>query len=71
MNKLSTVTTAGDEFPQFNVIFTACEDKGAACGGAHWVVIRAQVNFEGGNGATNPATLNVTKTWVQSWSVNR
>jgi hypothetical protein len=47
-----------------NVIFAACEDKGVTCAGA-LVIIRAEVNLE------QASTGLVTKTYVQSWSVNR
>jgi hypothetical protein len=73
-NKLSTVATADGTFPQFNVVFTACEVNGSApCGGPTTpIVIRAQVNYEGqaDGGVPGVPKLKVTKTWVQSWSVN-
>ncbi len=50
-------------YPQRNVIFSACENVGPTCDPAQ-VIVRAQVNFE-------PAAGTVTKTFVQSWSVNR
>ena len=54
---------------QRNVIFSACLDTGAQCSDlavpAVPVIIRAQVNFQQASGAS------VTKTYVQSWSVNR
>ena len=49
---------------QRNLIFTACEDTGVPCT-EETAVIRAQVNFEQRYGK------NVTKTYVQSWSVNK
>jgi Tfp pilus assembly protein PilX len=53
-------------FLQRNVIFSACLDTGAACVDAN-AIMRAQVNFQAvGSGAA----LQVTRTWVQSWSVN-
>lgn len=49
---------------QRNIIFVACPDTGSACDGSE-VIIRAQVNFEQRfDGA-------VTRTFIQSWSVNR
>ena len=52
---------------QRNVIFTACQDTGVPCA-PNTVIIRAQVNFQAvGSGAT----VTVTRTWIQSWSVNR
>ena len=54
---------------QRNVIFSACvvASPDVACGGPTTpVVVRAQVDFEAtGSGAT----VNVTGTWIQSWSV--
>ena len=47
-----------------NVIFSACVDTGATCLDDA-VIVRAQVNFQ------QAATGLVTKTSVQSWSVNR
>jgi type II secretory pathway pseudopilin PulG len=63
----STFTTRG--LLQRNVIFTACEARSA---GAHCsdgsTVVRAQVNFKTTPG---PGQSTVTRTYVQSWSVNR
>ena len=77
VNKLSTVATADGSFPQFNVNFTACDadpaDATKQCGGPTTpIVIRAQVNYEGKNAGTVAGVpkLAVTRTWVQSWSVN-
>jgi hypothetical protein len=55
----------GTFFPQRNVVFSACVNPATnvRCDAAD-VIIRAQVNFE-------PASGAVTKTYVQSWSVNR
>ena len=53
----------GTVVAQRNVTFSACEDTGGKCADAN-IVIRAQVNFE-------QAASAVTKTYVQSWSVNR
>lgn len=47
---------------QRNVIFTACVDANVPCTSAT-AIIRAQVNYE--------AKSAITRTWVQSWSVNR
>jgi hypothetical protein len=55
-------TTAGELVAQRNVVFTACEDTGSACREGD-VIVRAQVNFE------QAVTGEVTRTWVQSWSV--
>lgn len=57
-------TADGTPVTQRNVVFTACPDAGAACAEAE-VIVRAQVNFE------RTATGAVTRTYVQSWSVNR
>jgi Tfp pilus assembly protein PilX len=46
---------------QRNVIFTACVDTNTPCTSAT-TIIRAQVNYE--------AKSAITRTWVQSWSVN-
>lgn len=64
-NAISVVGT-GDNvvLSQRNVIFVACEDTNSPCDDAD-VIIRAQVNFE------QRYTDNVTKTFIQSWSVNR
>ena len=63
----ATATAAGSDgtvVAQRNVIFSACVSTGATCDPSK-VIIRAQVNFEQiGSGA-------VTKTYVQSWSVNQ
>ena len=55
---------AGTVVARRNVIFAACEDTGATCADDA-VIIRAEVNFE------RTSTGVVTKTYVQSWSVNR
>jgi hypothetical protein len=53
-------------FQQRNVVFNACVENGADCTDTN-SVIRAQVNFQTvGTGAS----MQVTRTWVQSWSVN-
>ncbi|HET9730242.1 MAG TPA: hypothetical protein VFR41_12505 [Acidimicrobiia bacterium] len=52
-------------FLQRNVIFSACVDHTVACSDAT-TIIRAQINFQAvGTGAA----LNVTRTWIQTWSV--
>jgi type II secretory pathway pseudopilin PulG len=55
----------GTAYPQRDVIFGACLKPlaPAACGPTD-VIIRAQVNFE-------PQSGPVTKTFIQTWSVNR
>ena len=59
----SVISSDGSPYEQRNVGFVACVDTGLACA-APDVIIRAQVNFE-------PARGPVTRTVVQSWSVNR
>jgi len=49
---------------QRDVIFSACLDTNVACTDAS-IIIRAQVNFE------QAASGAVTKTYVQSWSMNQ
>ena len=49
---------------QRDVIFAACVDTNVACTDSS-VIIRAQVNFE------QAASGAVTKTYVQSWSMNQ
>ena len=63
-----TITPSG--YLQRNVIFTACVDTGAKCGtsSASYAIVRAQVNFQAQSAGSR---LSVTRTWVQSWSVNR
>jgi hypothetical protein len=53
-------------FVQRNVIFTACEGT-APCQPAN-AIVRAQVNFQA---KALAGTISITRTWVQSWSVNR
>ena len=63
----ATATAAssdGTVVAQRNVLFSACDDSVATCDPAQ-VIIRVQVNFEQGVSGV------VTKTYVQSWSVNR
>jgi hypothetical protein len=58
------------QIEQQNVVFTACVKKNpdVVCGGSTTpVIIRAQVNFEATGSGTN---FNITRTWIQSWSVN-
>jgi Tfp pilus assembly protein PilX len=54
----------GSVIAQRNVLFSSCPDTGSTCLDAA-VIIRAQVNFE------QSASGAVTRTFVQSWSVNR
>ena len=49
---------------QRDVIFAACVDTNAACTDSS-IIIRAQVNFE------QAPSGEVTKTYVQSWSMNQ
>ena len=60
-----TLTFSG--FQQQNVIFTACIESGADCTDST-TIIRAQVNFQAERSGTN---VSVSRTWVQSWSVNQ
>jgi hypothetical protein len=61
-----TLTTSG--LLQRNVIFTACEvSRSSRCTDSS-TIVRAQVNFQTQPG---PGQTVVTRTWVQSWSVNR
>jgi type II secretory pathway pseudopilin PulG len=53
----------GTPVAQHDVVFSACVDTGVPCAGSA-VIINALVNFEQGS------TGAVTKTYVQSWSVN-
>ncbi len=57
----STLTRGG--FLQRNVIFNACVDTGVACTDSTSIV-RAQINYQ------TDGTI-VSRTWVQSWSVNQ
>jgi Tfp pilus assembly protein PilX len=59
-----TLTTTG--YLQRNVIFTACVDTGAVCTDST-AIVRAQVNYE----AASITAPTITRTYVQSWSVNR
>ena len=61
-SNLFQVTRSG--FQQRNVVFNACPENGADCTDTNSVV-RAQVNFQAIGSGTS-----VTRTWVQSWSVN-
>jgi hypothetical protein len=64
-----TLTFRG--FLQRNVIFSACEQASpdVACGGSSTpIVLRAQVNYQAIGSTVSP---HVTRTWIQSWSVNR
>jgi hypothetical protein len=58
-------TLADGGFLQRNVIFTACEGN-KPCGAV--TVVRAQVNYQA---TALGGTPIVTRTWIQSWSVNR
>lgn len=59
-----TLTRSG--YLQRDVIFVACANANATptCSGNG--VIRAEINFE----AAAPSSPSITRTWVQSWSVN-
>ncbi len=59
-----TLTTSGAL--QRNVVFTACIDTGVLCTDSS-AIVRAQVNYE----ATSISNPTITRTYVQSWSVNR
>jgi hypothetical protein len=67
-NALRLVLADGFVVTQRNVIFAACVDTGVACTDAT-TIIRAQVNFETPESAAGVA-LPITRTYVQSWSVN-
>ena len=60
----TVVDASGNVVAQRNVIFSACEDTGSPCVAPN-VIIRAQVNFQ------QAETGTVTKTFIQSWSVDR
>jgi hypothetical protein len=63
----STATAAGADgtvVAQRNVVFSACVNTGSACLSSA-VIIRAVVNFQQAHGA------GVTRTYVQTWSVNQ
>lgn len=68
----SNQRTLVDGLLQRNVVFTACVDTGFVddgnpkCAGA--TIVRAQVNYQAKSAG---ALMVVTRTWVQSWSVNR
>ena len=61
----SILSSDGTSYDQRNVVFSACVDAplGTTCALSP-VIIRAQVNFD-------PASGPVSKTFVQSWTVNR
>jgi hypothetical protein len=64
-NAITVLPSADNQvLGQRNVIFVACPDTGSACLNAD-VIIRAQVNFE------QRFDGEVTRTYIQSWSVNR
>jgi hypothetical protein len=54
-------------FVQRNVVFTACEGA-APCDDSN-AIVRAQVNYQAPVVQSGPAVI--TRTYVQSWSVNR
>lgn len=60
-----TIIRGGDGSPvaQHDVVFSACLNNGVPCAG-NAVIVDAQVNFEQASSGL------VTKTYVQSWSVN-
>jgi hypothetical protein len=62
----SNQRTLVDRLLQRNVVFTACVDTGSPCTDAT-TVVRAQVNFQAQIAGDH---LDVTRSWVQSWSVN-
>jgi hypothetical protein len=63
-NNLRTTFNGGLMYYQRNVVFTACLAS-ETCDATN-AIIRAQINFEQADG-NSP----VTRTYVQSWSVNR
>lgn len=54
---------------QKNVVFTACEETGVDCDDTN-AIIRAQVNYETPVVPAGSPDF-VSRTWIQSWSVNR
>jgi hypothetical protein len=67
VNCTNVPTRTFSGYLQRNVIFTACLETSVDCTDTSSIV-RAQVDFQAvGLGATT----TVTRTWVQSWSVNR
>jgi hypothetical protein len=72
LNAFDTAASGGNNVQQRNVIFAACLQTGAPCTGAT-PIVRAQVNFEAGAApvsADPTKKLVITRTYVQSWSVN-
>jgi hypothetical protein len=67
-NALQLLAAGGFIITQRNVIFTACLNTGAACTDAT-TITRAQVNFEAPE-ASSASPLIITRTYIQSWSVN-
>ncbi len=62
------VLAGGFPLMQRNVIFTACLDTGIVCTDAT-TITRARVNFEAPDSPLS-SPLIITRTYVQSWSVN-
>lgn len=74
LNALGSAAAGGNVVLQRNVIFTAClqATPSVPCIGATSIV-RAQVNFEAPEAPVSPLPANklvITRTYVQSWSVN-
>ncbi len=67
-NALQLVLAGGFVVTQRNVIFTACLNTVATCNDAT-AITRAQINFEAPD-ALSASPLIITRTFVQSWSVN-
>ncbi len=59
-----TPSSDGTDVPQWNVLLSACEQDEATLCAPDMVIIRARLNFE-------QTGASVTRTYVQSWSVNR
>jgi hypothetical protein len=66
INCLNTSTFTLSQYYQLNAVFTACPETGADCSDAT-AIVRAQVNYQA---TIRPTIVTVTRTWVQSWSVN-
>jgi hypothetical protein len=66
LNQPTFYTAATPPLLQRDVVFTACVDHGTPCND-NTTIIRAQVNFQARDAGS---VLTVTRTWVQSWSVN-
>jgi type II secretory pathway pseudopilin PulG len=66
INCSNLIQTTRSFFQQRNVVFNACVENGNECTDTN-SIIRAQVNFQT---VASGGPDNVTRTWVQSWSVH-